>query len=327
MATDLSTEPRSGWRSHPEDQDYGTFGYRPGLDGVRGLAVLAVFLFHAGSELVPGGLLGVSVFFTLSGFLITRLLLDEGTRSPSIGLAAFWSRRLRRLLPAALAGIAFVLLLAALSALSVDPGSLQVDVFGALGYSANWRFLFAGDSYATLFQAPSPLLHYWSLAIEEQFYLLFPLVVWLVLRRAPSAHAFRIRLRGVLVVGIAISLATSAVAGALGDFDFVYYSLPSRAGELLIGGVFATLVTVARLGERTAPPWLSAVGFVALVGVVALCAVPIPIDGWVGYGGLTAFAVVSATLIVVGTASGPLADVLAFAPFRLLGIISYGVYV
>src|SRR6185295_14978019 len=132
----------------------------PGLDGIRGVAMAVIFCFHAGSPLFPGATLSLSVFFTLSGYLITRLLLDEGVRTAALELPRFWARRLRRLVPAALAGIGLVLVLSLLSALSVDPAGLRVDVFGALGYVANWRFLFGGSSYGELFQAPSPLLHY-----------------------------------------------------------------------------------------------------------------------------------------------------------------------
>ncbi len=327
VATDLNTELAPTWRSHPDDQAYGRFGYHPGLDGVRGFAVLAVFLFHAGSPLLPGGLLGVSVFFTLSGYLITRLLLDEGTRSAGVDLPAFWARRLRRLLPAALVGVALVLALAAFSSLQVDPNSLQVDVFGALGYAANWRFLFAGTSYADLFSQPSPLLHYWSLAIEEQFYLLYPLVVWLVLRHSPRARDFRLRLRTVLLVGTFLSLSTTLIAATSGNFDFVYYSLPSRAGELFIGGLVATFVGVARAGEGRARPWATIAGFAAVGAVVVLCTIPTPTDGWIAYGGLTALAVLSITMIAAATPTGPLASALGCWPLRRLGIISYGVYV
>jgi peptidoglycan/LPS O-acetylase OafA/YrhL len=314
------------WSDHPDDSAYGKFGYHPGLDGIRGLAMAVIFVFHAGSDLFPGATLSLSVFFTLSGYLITRLLLDEGIRNAALDLPRFWARRLRRLLPAALAGIGLVLVLSVLNALQVDPTGLQLDVFGALGYSANWRFLFAGSSYGDLFEQPSPLLHYWSLAVEEQFYLLLPLVVWFVLRRSSRARDFRLRLRSVLLVGIALSLGTSVVAAAAGNFDFVYYSLPSRAGELLVGGVFATFAAVARAGERPAKPWMTAVGFASLLAIGVLCTIPTPTDGWIGWGGMTIFAVLSATMISAGTPAGPFASVLAVWPLRMLGIISYGLY-
>jgi peptidoglycan/LPS O-acetylase OafA/YrhL len=320
------TRPRVEWRLHPDDAAFGRFGYHPGLDGVRGLAMAVIFCFHAGSPLFPGATLSLSVFFTLSGYLITRLLLDEGVRSSAIVLPKFWARRLRRLLPAALAGIGLVLVLSLLASLSLDPTRLRTDVFGALGYVANWRFLLAGSSYGELFSSPSPLLHYWSLAVEEQFYLLLPLTVWAVLRFARSARDFRLRLRTVLLVGIGLSLLATWIAAAAGNYDFVYYSLPSRAGELLVGGVFATFTYVARVGEGRAPRWVTAVGFAALIGIGVLCTIPTPTDGWIGKGGLTAFAVVSATMIAAGTPDGPLASLLAFWPFRMLGIISYGLY-
>jgi hypothetical protein len=130
----------------------------------------------------------------------------------------------------------------------------------------------------------------------------------------------------VLLVGIGISLLTTFIAAAAGNFDFVYYSLPSRAGELLVGGVFATFVGVARIGEGRAPRWVTAVGFASLVAIGVLCTIPTPTDGWIGHGGLTAFAVLSATMIAAGTPDGPFASLLAFWPFRMLGIISYGLY-
>jgi peptidoglycan/LPS O-acetylase OafA/YrhL len=327
VASEVITEPRSRWSRHPDDAAFGKFGYHPGLDGIRGLAMAVIFCFHAGSPLFPGATLSLSVFFTLSGYLITRLLLDEGVRASVLDLPRFWARRLRRLLPAALAGIGLVLVLSLVSTLQVDPNRLRGDVFGALGYVANWRFLFAGNSYGQLFEQPSPLLHYWSLAVEEQFYLLLPLTVWLVLRFAPHARDFRLRLRTVLLVGIALSLITTFIAAAAGNFDFVYYSLPSRAGELLVGGVFATFVGVARTGEGRAPWYVTVLGFVALATVAVLCTVPTPTDGWIGHGGLTAFAVVSATMIACATPVGPLASLFAFWPFRMLGIISYGLYI
>ena len=175
----------------------------PALDGIRGLAVLAVFAFHAGFGWAPGGFLGVSVFFTLSGYLITRLLLDDGWTHDHIDLLRFWARRVRRLLPAALVTIAFVMVLSA-TVLRVQPGVVRGDALAALAYVANWRFLFTGQSYTALFAAPSPLLHFWSLAIEEQFYLVYPLVCLGVIAIA-GRDRFRSALRTALWIGLGLS--------------------------------------------------------------------------------------------------------------------------
>ena len=299
--------------------------YVPALDGLRGLAVLAVLAFHLGAPWAPGGFLGVSVFFTLSGFLITRLLVREASRSGGIDLVAFWSRRLRRLLPAALLTIVLVLVLAAVVP-TVAPAALRGDVLSALGYVANWRFLAAGQSYADLFHAPSPLLHFWSLAIEEQFYLLFPIVVWLVLRAQPDVIQRRRSLRAVLIGGIVVSFSIGVVAGSAGSVDFVYYSLPTRAAELLAGALLAISIAAARLVGRRAPTWVTSVGFVSLASLVALCVTTTKTSPWIGEGGLALFALVSVGLVLASLARGPFAALLAVAPLRWLGVISYGVY-
>src|SRR4051794_29047202 len=146
----------------------------PGLDGLRGLAVIGVLLFHGGFAWAEGGFLGVSTFFTLSGFLITNLLVREYDRSSAIALGQFWVRRFRRLLPAALIAIAMIGLLWWRLGSPEQLADLRGDMLAAIAYVANWRFYSAGTSYADLFSAPSPLQHFWSLAIEEQFYLFFP---------------------------------------------------------------------------------------------------------------------------------------------------------
>src|ERR1700704_1554477 len=145
------------------------------LDGLRGLAVAAVLLYHSRFTWMRGGFLGVSAFFTLSGFLITSLLLTQ--RDRGVPLRRFWGRRARRLLPAAMLTLVGVLVFAATIATDDQLRLLRGDVIATLTYVANWRFYFSGQSYAHLFTAPSPVLHFWSLAIEEQFYLVFPLVV------------------------------------------------------------------------------------------------------------------------------------------------------
>jgi peptidoglycan/LPS O-acetylase OafA/YrhL len=145
------------------------------LDGLRAVAVVAVLLFHLDLAWLPGGFLGVSLFFTLSGFLITRLLLDESDRTGRVALRTFWARRLRRLSPAALVVLALVALM---SLWGVFEGSrLRGDLGASLGYVANWRFATAKSTYAELFTStPSPVIHFWSLAIEEQFYVIFPVL-------------------------------------------------------------------------------------------------------------------------------------------------------
>src|SRR5947207_3073980 len=135
------------------------------LDGLRGLAVAAVLLFHSQLSFARGGYLGVSAFFTLSGFLITSLLLTQVREQHGVALRSFWARRARRLLPAAVLTLAGVLVFGATVAQPDQLRSLRGDVLATLGYVANWRFYFSGQSYANLFSAPSPVLHFWSLAI------------------------------------------------------------------------------------------------------------------------------------------------------------------
>src|SRR5262245_28363572 len=139
----------------------------PGLDGLRGAAVAAVLLFHSQLSWARGGYLGVSTFFTLSGFLICTLLVNEHAERGRIDLGRFWARRLRRLLPALFVALLGVALYAALGADADQLTQLRRDGLAALGGVSNWRFVFTGRSYVDLFAAPSPVLHTWSLAVED----------------------------------------------------------------------------------------------------------------------------------------------------------------
>ena len=150
-------------------QDSKGFAHVPALDGLRGAAVAAVLAYHAGR--LTGGYLGVDLFFVLSGYLITSLLLAEHARTGTIALSAFWGRRLRRLLPAFLFLLGGVALYARYVARPVDLGNIRADGLAALAYVANWHTIFRGSNYWDISLAPSPLQHVWSLAIEEQFYL------------------------------------------------------------------------------------------------------------------------------------------------------------
>src|SRR3954447_21715770 len=173
----LTAVPAAATRRGP------SFGYLRALDGLRALAVASVVLFHAGIAGLRGGFLGVDTFFVLSGFLITSLLLTERLAHGRIDLRRFWTRRARRLLPALL-----TMLLATVVAgrflLDSDALSLlRVDAWAALGYVANWRMIFRGTGYVAATAAPSPLQHTWSLGIEEQFYLLWPLLIVALMAR------------------------------------------------------------------------------------------------------------------------------------------------
>ncbi|MCP2322282.1 peptidoglycan/LPS O-acetylase OafA/YrhL [Hamadaea flava] len=159
--------------------------YQPPLDGVRALAVLAVLLFHAGVRQLPGGFLGVDAFFVLSGFLITSLLLGELRRTGRIALGEFWLRRARRLLPALLAVLVVVALLARTLAGGEELTLVRGDALATLAYVANWRMIYRGTDYFAQNAAPSPLQHTWSLGIEEQFYLCWPVIVIAVIVFAP----------------------------------------------------------------------------------------------------------------------------------------------
>ena len=299
--------------------------YVPALDGLRGLAVAAVLFFHGGFSWATGGFLGVSTFFTLSGFLITTLLLAEHERHDQIRLRGFWTRRFRRLTPASLLCLDGVVVFGALVATSAQLETLRVEVLAALAQVANWQLIAAGTSYADIFTAPSPVQHFWSLAIEAQFYLLFPLtMVGLVALGRRTGNP----LRGV-AVGLSVALAGSLLATFLlqgAATDRIYYGTDTRAAELTIGALLAVALHGRRL-SRTVGSALAWLGLVALGMTLLLWSVVQLDDGWLYRGGLAAFAVVSAAIIAGALQEqGPLRAALSWEPLRRLGLISYGVY-
>ena len=171
-------------------------GYRPALDGLRAVAVLAVIAYHDNYAWARGGFLGVDMFFVLSGFLITTLLVLEMRQSGTVRFASFWARRARRLLPALLLVVGFVGVFTYFVVVPWQQRSIRADMFGSLFYVANWRYIFDSQGYFQLFSAASPLRHMWSLAIEEQFYFVWPLIVYVCVRVARgSTPCARRRLR------------------------------------------------------------------------------------------------------------------------------------
>ncbi|MGF7238354.1 MAG: acyltransferase family protein, partial [Frankia sp.] len=309
----------------------------PALDGLRAIAVLAVLLYHAGVTWLPGGLLGVDLFFVLSGFLITGLLLGEWNRSGRIDLARFWGRRARRLLPALLVLLLAVCAYARFVASPTQAASLRDDGLATLFYVGNWRFALSHQGYFDT-TAPSPLRHTWSLAVEEQFYLVWPLVVILVLglasRRAPKKRraprpAARL-LRRVALVGAVGSAATAAVMSTAGVNDSrIYYGTDTRSQALFVGAALAaTLVLRGEPTGRAKRAILATAGAVAMGAVLVVFATVGGQSTGLYQGGFLALAVavVVALASVVMLPASPLARALSVPPLRYVGRISYGLY-
>lgn len=311
-----------------------TLTYWPALDGVRALAVTAVLLFHGGVAWLGGGFLGVDAFFVLSGFLITSLLLAEREQTGRIRLGGFWLRRARRLLPALLLVLVAVVTVFRDLLPRLELTLLRGDALAALGYVANWRMIYRGDDYFAQTSSPSPLQHTWSLGIEEQFYVAWPLVVVAVL-----ALTVRLARLALVVLCLTGAAASAVVAGLLFDpYDVnrAYFGTDSRAQALLIGCAVAAALPAIR--ARLTPTRSAAPAPLAIV--LAALSVPAVLvvgwlwsradgsAGWLYRGGLTAGAVAMAVLLahVVLQPRSPIARALAVPPLVWLGRISYGVY-
>ncbi|MGO8871039.1 MAG: acyltransferase family protein [Acidimicrobiales bacterium] len=233
-----TTVPRSGavdpTRSDEpvlSDPQAGRLGRFAALDGIRAFAVMAVLLYHAGISWVGGGLLGVDVFFVLSGFLITSLLCREVTRSGRVRLGRFWAQRARRLLPGLFVLLLGVAAYAHFFAGSLDLASIRGDAIATMLYVANWHFISSEQGYFAMTSAPSPFLHTWSLAVEEQYYLIWPLVALLVARWWGIG---KLALTAALGAVASAALAWSLYATGF-SIDRIYYGTDTRAQALLVG--------------------------------------------------------------------------------------------
>lgn len=305
-------------------------GYQPALDGVRALAVLAVMLYHGGASWARGGYLGVDVFFVLSGFLITSLLLSEWHATDRIGVVAFYARRFRRLVPALAVVLLFVLAYALAIAPESDMSSLRGDVVATLAYFTNWRFIFQHVGYFDAFALPSPLKHTWSLAVEEQWYLIWPMLVVLMLRLARgSAKPLRFVLGVVLTLCIMSTLLTAALFTPGGDPSRVYYGTDTRAQELLAGAAFAIVCMLAGRWEisRRFRGLLATAGVASTVVVIGMCVRTGERSDWLYQGGLLLFSFVVVLVIAAAIQpTGPVRAMFSPAPVRWIGAISYGLY-
>ncbi|MFT5695743.1 MAG: peptidoglycan/LPS O-acetylase OafA/YrhL, partial [Myxococcota bacterium] len=295
------------------------------LDGLRGVAVVMILLFHAGH--LRGGWLGVDLFFVLSGFLITSLLLSEWDTTGGVSLRAFWWRRGRRLLPALYALLIGVCAWAAVFAGRADIDRIREEGIATLFYVANWHAIYAGHDYWEIFRAPSPLDHTWSLAIEEQFYLFWPPIVIIVLREFRGSHRALWR--------TAVAMAVASAGWMLFLFDpaegtaRVYFGADTRAAATLLGAAVAASQSM-RL--RSWPGKNYTFGdAIAGAGFAVLLAGAILLDGHnpiVYRGGLFALTIASCGIIVglLLAPNGIMSRTLSAPPIRAIGTISYGLY-
>lgn len=310
--------------------------YIPSLDGLRAFAVLAVIAYHFGLAWAPGGLLGVTVFFVLSGYLITGLLLAEWQRTKTIDLKAFWMRRIRRLVPA----IVFLLLSCALLFTLFNHELLtkmRDDTIPALFFFSNWWYIFHDVSYFEALGAPSPLTHFWSLAIEEQFYIIWPVLLFILFKGGIKKRPLAI----IITVLIVLSAGEMAfLYNPMEDPSRVYYGTDTRAFSLLIGALLALIGPSRLLGTRTVKtrrgastfdtipvPVLDGIGVAAFVG---LCIMVCTMDGFSAfpyYGGVLLASLLSAVLIaVLAHPKSMIAKAAAIKPLTWIGKRSYGMY-
>ena len=300
--------------------------YVPGLDGIRAIAVLAVIVYHVNVPGAGGGMLGVGVFFTLSGYLITDLLLSHWRRYGELGLGQFWVRRARRLLPALFVMLAVVSVWVALLD-SAQLGAVRKQVLGAVLYVNNWFTIADHGSYFARFAPPLPLDHLWSLAIEEQFYLVWPFVL------LAGIWIFRKRKRMALVtIGLAaLSLGAMALLYQPGtDPTRVYEGTDTRAFGLLIGAALA-MVWPTRMLEKGVRPGaaklLDGIGLLGLVGIIALIWGTTTFSPFLYPWGFLLLSL--STAVLVGAVVNPgsvLGRALGCAPLRWIGVRSYGIY-
>jgi peptidoglycan/LPS O-acetylase OafA/YrhL len=294
----------------------------PALDGLRGLALLGVLLFHANGAL-PGGYLGVDLFFVLSGFLITSLLLAEHRETGRIALGPFWARRARRLFPALLSLMPVVAIYGRYFARTEELLTVRAQALAALAYVANWQAIFRHQSYWQLFAAPSPLEHTWSLSIEEQFYVVWPLLVSLVLRRGKERT-----LLGVCLALSAVSMAAMLYFFDPGNTTRAYLGTDTRMAGILLGAGLATFISPNdRFGARA----VRALDVAGALSALGLCIAWVTLRGtnpFLYHGGFW-LTELGALLLIACAMAGErslVARALAIRPLTWLGTISYGVY-
>ena len=308
----------------------GEMGYLPGLDGLRALAIIGVLLYHAGVDWVPGGFLGVDVFFVLSGFLITSLILEEYDRAGRIDFRRFYIRRARRLLPAVfvlLIAVGIAVLLFYRDALS----AFREDALATLFYVNNWWYILVDQSYFESIGRPPLLKHLWSLSVEEQFYLVWPAVALLLVRRGGRPLVRRVAI--VVALASTVWMAYLAIRGGYpidADPSRAYFGTDSHIMGLLIGAALATVWRPGRLSAdipRSARILVTSIGAAMIAVVLGFYLFVGEFTPWLYRGGFLVLAIFTAVLIAAAThPASPLGPILGVGVLRYLGRRSYGIY-
>jgi peptidoglycan/LPS O-acetylase OafA/YrhL len=307
--------------------------YMPGLDGLRAIAVLSVIVFHLGFDWAPGGMLGVGVFFTLSGYLITDILLAQLNARGRIKLTAFWFARARRLLPALFVMLAIVVAWVTIFG-PAQPLQFREGVISAIFYVNNWQQIFAEASYFARFEAEGPLDHLWSLSVEEQFYIIWPFLLLLgvkLVREHPLPSGVRPRLALLTIAGaIASSILMATLYEPSFDPSRLYFGTDTRAGGLLFGAALAMVWPSRKLSRRIAPQarnTLDALGAFGLLVIAIMVWQVGELSPFLYRGGFVVLSL--ATVLALLPLTHPacrLGVILGAPPLRWVGVRSYGIY-
>jgi peptidoglycan/LPS O-acetylase OafA/YrhL len=308
------------------------FPFMSGLDGLRAIAVMAVVFYHADFSWARGGFLGVEVFFVISGYLITSLLLVEWLKTDSVDLKAFWVRRARRLLPAVFLMLGVVAVWSVVF-LRDTLYRLGGDILAASAYVTNWFFIVRNDSYFESFGRPPLLGHLWSLAVEEQFYVLWPVLfsIGFAVLGGRSKHATIRRFRWIVVVGAIASTAWMAhLFVPFEDPSRVYYGTDTRAAGILIGIALATAWMPWRLPKTISRPHtvvFRSVGFAALAGLLLIMATLSEYSPWLYRGGFAVTSLLTAVVIaIIAHPAIGFGFALSNPVMTWIGKRSYGIY-
>ena len=305
----------------------------PGLDGLRAIAVLAVIVFHLGFDWAPGGLLGVGIFFTLSGYLITDILLSQLSARGRIAFGKFWLARARRLLPALFVMLAIVAAWVTVFG-PAQPDQFRKAVVSSVFYVNNWEQIFANVSYFARFAPEGPLNHLWSLSVEEQFYIFWPFLLLLgvkLVHERPLPSGVRPRLALLAIVFALVSAIEMAVLYHPSlDPSRIYYGTDTRAAGLLFGAALAMVWPSRRLSRRIAPQarnTLDALGVLGLLVIALMIWQVGEFDRFLYQGGFIVLSL--ATVLVLMPLAHPacrLGNALGVLPLRWVGVRSYGIY-